>query len=289
MLLLTENHNYTVSELCDKVGISRRNLYYYLEFFRDCGFNVTKSGTCYKIDRDSPFFNHLFNRVSFTEEEAVLLRRALDSFEKGNPLTLSVRSKLARFYDFEILAGEELRGQTVQNIRTLYEAIKTKRQVVLMGYVSPHSRTERDRFVEPFLLMHNNNEVRCYEPASGMNKTFKLSRMQGVRLLDSEWAYEKKHRRMFTDVFMFSGEELLPVEMTLGTLAYNVLREEYPHAMRYVTGDGRGRHLLRMDVCSYAGIGRFVLGLYDDIEVAGGEGFRLYLDRKISHMAGRDA
>lgn len=288
ILLLTENHNYSVSELCDKIGISRRNLYYYLEFFRDCGFNVVKNGTFYKIDRDSPFFSHLFNRVSFTEEEAVLVRRALDKAEKGNPLTVSVKSKLARFYDFDILPDEELREQTVQNIRTLYDAIKTRHQVVLTGYASPHSKTVRDRFVEPFLLMHNNNEVRCYEPASGMNKTFKLSRMQGVRMLDSEWAYEKKHRQMFTDVFMFSGEELLPVEMSLGTLAYNVLKEEYPHASRYVTDDGHGRHLLHMDVCSYAGIGRFVLGLYDDIEVTGGEGFRQYLDRKIRRMAGLD-
>lgn len=287
MLLLTENHNYTVSELCDRVGISRRNLYYYLEFFRDCGFNVMKNGAYYKLDRNSPFFNHLFNRISFTEEEAVLVRRALDKAERGNPLTVSIKSKLARFYDLDILVDEGLREQTVQNLRALYDAIKTRRQVVLEGYASPHSQTTRDRFVEPFLLMNNNNEVRCYEPASGMNKTFKLSRMKGVRVLDSEWSCEACHRRMFTDVFMFSGEELLPVEMRLGPLAFNVLKEEYPHAAGYVADDGRGGGLLRMDVCSYAGIGRFVLGLFDDIEVLGGRGFIDYLRSKIDGMARR--
>lgn len=287
MLLLTENHNYTVGELCDRLGISRRNLYYYLEFFRDCGFNVVKSGSFYKLDRNSPFFNHLFNRISFTEEEAVLVRRALDKAERGNPLTVSIKSKLARFYDFDILVDEGLREQAVQNLRALYDAIKMKRQVVLAGYASPHSQTTRDRFVEPFLLMNNNNEVRCYEPASGMNKTFKLSRMQDVRVLDSGWAYEDMHRRMFTDVFMFSGEELLPVELRLGALACNVLKEEYPHASVFVADDGRGGGLLRMEVCSYAGIGRFVLGLFDDIEVLGGDGFKDYLRSKIRGMAGR--
>jgi hypothetical protein len=28
MILLTENHNYTVPDICDRIGISRRNLYY---------------------------------------------------------------------------------------------------------------------------------------------------------------------------------------------------------------------------------------------------------------------
>ena len=132
--------------------------------------------------------------------------------------------------------------------------------------------------------MNNNNEVRCYEPSSGMNKTFKVSRMQGVQVLDSEWAYADRHRRMYTDVFMFSGEELMPVELALGPLSYNILREEYPQAMPYVADGGGGRHTLRLDVCSYAGIGRFVLGLYDDIQVLGGDGFKQYLAAKIASM-----
>ena len=284
ILLLTENHIYTIDELCAKVGISRRNLYYYLEFFRDCGFKVYKRGNGYCIDRDSPFINHLVSRVSFTEEEAVLMRRLLDQTDRGNVLTANLKKKLDHFYDFEILDNYELREQSVRSIRALYDAIKLRRQVILKGYASPHSRTVRDRFVEPFLLMNNNNEVRCYEMASGMNKTFKISRMEGVLVLDSEWAYADRHRQMFTDVFMFSGEELMPVELVLGQLSYNILKEEYPQAKPYITDAGGGGRLLRLDVCSYAGIGRFVLGLYDDIQVLGGDGFKRYLDEKISRM-----
>lgn len=284
LLLLAENHNYTIEELCGKVGISRRNLYYYLEFFRDSGFKVEKRGAYYSIDRSSPFFDHLVSRISFTEEEAVLLRRMLDKAEHGNAIIANLKRKLKQFYDFDILADEQLREHAVQNIGPLYDAIKLQRQVILKGYSSPHSQTVRDRFVEPFLLLNNNNEVRCYEPSSGMNKTFKVSRMQGVQVLDSEWAYADRHRRMYTDVFMFSGEELMPVELTLGPLSYNILREEYPQAMPYVADGIDGRHTLRLDVCSYAGIGRFVLGLYDDIRVLGGDGFKQYLAAKIASM-----
>ena len=44
MLLLTENHRYEVDAICDRIGISRRMLYYYLESFRDWGFKVEKNG-----------------------------------------------------------------------------------------------------------------------------------------------------------------------------------------------------------------------------------------------------
>ena len=59
MLLLTENHRYDVDAICDRIGISRRMLYYYLESFRDWGFKVEKSGKVYSLDRESPFFKHL--------------------------------------------------------------------------------------------------------------------------------------------------------------------------------------------------------------------------------------
>ena len=284
ILLLTENHVYTIDELCAKVGISRRNLYYYLEFFRDCGFKLYKRGNGYCIDRDSPFINSLVSRVSFTEDEAVLMNRLLDRADSGNVIAANLKKKLARFYDLDILDNAELREQSVRSVRALYDAIKLRRQAVLLGYASPHSRTVRDRFVEPFLLMNNNNEVRCYEPASGLNKTFKVSRMQGVEVLGTEWEHEGQHRRMFTDVFMFSGELLMPVELVLGELSYNVMKEEYPQAIPHIADDDRGRHLLRLDVCSYAGIGRFVLGLLDDIEVLGGDGFKDYLKTKVEKM-----
>lgn len=109
--------------------------------------------------------------------------------------------------------------------------------------------------------------------------------MQEVELLDTEWAYKDRHQQMYTDVFMFSGEKMMPVSMLLGQLSYNVFREEYPAAEANMTTCGDGRHRLDLPVCSYAGIGRFVLGLFDDIEVLGDEGFIAYLQQKVAAMA----
>jgi len=282
--LLTENRSYTIKQLCDKLGMSRRNFYYYVEFFRDSGFKIYKHGDFYCIDRTSPFFGRITERISLNEEEAVLIRRLLDKTGKNNALVTNLKKKLERFYDFDILTNDELREQTVQNISVIYEAIKFKRQVMLRGYISPHSRTTKDRLVEPFLLMNGNNEVRCYEPLSQMNKTFKMSRAGSVELLDTQWVYEKKHRDMFTDIFMFSGEERMPVTLILGELSYNLLREEYPHAEKFIRENGDGRYRLEMDVCSYTGIGRFVLGLFEDIEVVGNDTFKRYLAEKAEKL-----
>ena len=229
MLLLTENHRYDVDTLCERAGISRRMLYYYLESFRDWGFKVEKNGRIYSLDRESPFFKHLFETINFTEEEALTMLSILNKVEDNNAIVERLRRKLDRFYDLNILANPQLREQAAHHVGVLYDAIKCHRLVKIEGYSSPHSKSCTDRVVEPFLMMNNNNDVRCYELSSKMNKTFKVSRMGNVVLLDLEWGNEAKHRQMFTDLFMFSGDERLPVRLKLDRLAYSLMIEEYPN------------------------------------------------------------
>ncbi|MCI5815305.1 MAG: WYL domain-containing protein [Prevotella sp.] len=284
LLLMTENHDYTAAQLCDRLGISLRNLYYYLDFFRDAGFRVIKSGTCYRLDRHSPFFRKLHERIDFTEQEAILLRRLTDGADETNPLVESIRRKLDKFYDLRILTDVKYQERISRCVSRLYEAIKYKRIVKLCGYSSPHSRSVTDRLVEPFLFMNDNMDVRCYEISTGMNKTFKVSRMADVQLVDMLWSHESQHRQVYTDAFMFSGEDTYPVSLVLGQLSANLLGEEVPRAATHLTPNGDGRQRLQLDVCSYVGIGRFVLGLYDDIEVLGDDGFRQYLRERIARM-----
>lgn len=285
LCLLAENNCYTVEDVCRRMGISRRNLYYYIEFFKDAGFDVYKRSGCYCISRDSAFFAHLIERISFTEDEAMVLRDLLNKTEQDNALIANMKKKLDRFYDFGILSAGEVNSRAVENIRSLYDAIKLRRQVILRNYGSPHSRSTRDRLVEPFMLMNNNNEVRCFEPASDMNKTFKVSRMQGVEILDTEWNHTARHRQMYTDVFNFTGEERHRVTVTLGQLSHSLLTEEYPHTVKYISTLPDGRRRFSADLCSYAAIGRFVLGLYEDVTVEGDSGFMKYIAEKVKRMS----
>ena len=277
LLLLTENRHYDVETLCRRLAISRRMFYYYLESFRDWGFIVEKSGRCYSIDRESPYLKRLFETINFTEEEALTLLSILNKVGEENALAQRVRYKLNRFYDFHILDNPALRERVAHCVSVLYDAIKRKRVVKIMDYASPHSDTVSDRVVEPFLLLNDNNDVRCHELSSGQNKTFKLSRMRDVIMLDLSWSHEARHKQVFTDIFMFSGEERFPVAVRLDRLAYQVFVEEYPRATHAVTPEDSAHYVLRTEVVSYRGIGRFVLGLYDHVEVLGDEGFQAYV------------
>ncbi len=285
ILLMTENRTYTVAQMCERVGISPRTLYYYIEFFKDYGFIVEKHGKCYSIDKDSPFFQKLFKSVRFTEDEAIAMRRLLDRADDSSIQLRHLRSKLDKLYDLDILSDTALRERDAQNISALYQAIKMKKMVVLHRYSSPHSNSVAGRVVEPFHFLNRNNEVRCYEVSSGMNKTFKVSRMESVEILDDGWRHEDLHCQLYTDIFMFSAEHTVTVELRLGRLSCNLMLEEYPEAAAGITPCGDGLHWnLRLDVCSYAGIGRFVLGLSDDISVLGDAGFRAYLRDKVAGM-----
>ena len=287
ILLMTENRSHTVQQLCDRLNISRRNLYYYLDFLRDTGFVVEKHGTTYRIDKSSPFFTKLFRKVHFTEDEAIAMRRLLEQSGAHSAQIEHLKHKLDTLYDLNILADDERREQQALNLSVIYDAIKYKRCVALRRYSSPHSNSVSDRIVEPFMLLNGNNEVRCYEITTATNKTFKLSRVQDVKILDLFWQYEKYHREMMTDIFMFSSESQELVKLRLGRLSASLLREEYPQSERYIEPDGDDHWLVELPVSSFKGIGRFVLGLMEDIDVLENDDFKDYLRQKIQTMKQR--
>ena len=119
---------------------------------------------------------------------------------------------------------------------------------------------------------------------SQKNKTFKISRAQSVKLLDLNWSNEKQHKQVSRDIFHFSGEERKPICLRLGKLATNLLIEEYPESIAELERYDDGTSRLRTEVCSFIGVGRFVIGLADDIEVEQSEEFKNYLKTIAEHL-----
>ena len=130
LLALSQNKSLTVDELSRRFGLSRRSLYYYLDFYRDCGFIVEKQGPYYRIDRESPFFKQLIARISFSEEEAIAIMRILNKVEE-DALVRNIKRKLGRFYDFDIQNDSQFAEQQARNVSMLCQAIKLKRLAVL--------------------------------------------------------------------------------------------------------------------------------------------------------------
>lgn len=284
LLMLTQHRNLTVDDVSRQLSMSRRSIYRYIDSFKQMGFIVVKEGPRYHIDPESPFFKQITSYIHFTEDEAMTINQVLNSVYDNSPQVRHLREKLSSLYDYKVLSKHGVDEHIAQNLAALFEAVKTERMVVLRDYASPNSAQTSDRIVEPYLFVSENSEVRCYEIKTGQNKTFKLSRIRKVEPLDLLWSHKNEHAEYFTDLFHFSGEERFPVTLILGQLSMSLLVEEYPGASALLEQQEDGRFLLKTEVCNYKGIGRFVMGLIDDIEVVDSPEFVDYLRGKAKDL-----
>ena len=286
MMMLTANSRYSVEELADRLETSPRTIYRYIDTFKEAGFLISKKGDCFRIDKKSKYFKDISQLVHFTEEEAYILNSAIESIDPTNSIKQNLKAKLASVYDFKMLAECVVKGENARNVNSLIEAIENKKQVVLKNYTSGHSKKVSDRVIEPLSFTTNYIQVWGYEVSSGLNKLFKLSRIGSVEVLDKEWEFEDKHKEGLMDLFRINSFEQIPVKLKLGLRASSLLVEEYPLAEKYLSAvpEDNTHFILDTYVCGYEGIGRFILGLLDDIEILEGEGLKNYLREKIRQI-----
>lgn len=288
MKLMTGNVNYTVEDLAERLDTSYRSIYRYIDTFKSAGFVVHKlEGGIYKLGKESRYFKDISQLVHFTDEEAHIVNQLIEGLDDTNMLKQNLRKKLTTVYNCTAMASSIVKGRNAQNVNRLQEAIEGRRQVVLVDYASAHAGVARNRVVEPFGFTTNYVQAWCYEPESAMNKLFKVTRIGSVEVLDQEWQHEEHHERGYIDVFRMTGFEQHRVCLKLGMLARNLLIEEYPLAERDITPAEGGEWMFDTHVCNYVGVGRFVMGLLDDIEIVASPEFEAYIDNLIGQYSSR--
>jgi predicted DNA-binding transcriptional regulator YafY len=205
--------------------------------------------------------------IHFTEEEAFILRSAIESIDENNLLKQNLKKKLYTVYNYNILAETIVSGKNGRNVGQLVQAIENKKRVVLKNYSSAHGNDIRDREVEAYAFTTNYVQVWCYCPEENKNKLFKISRIGSVEILPEAWQYEANHQSGYIDVFRMNSNETKPVKLKLGLRAASLLTEEFPLASKYLNKLSDNEWIFESEVCSYDGVGRFVMGLLDDIEI----------------------
>lgn len=284
LLVMLQNKYLRIEQLCERTGLPPRTVYRYIDHFSQVGLKIRKERTLYSIDPSSPFLNSLTGRIHLTQEEAVFVRHLLDGVREQSPQLRSLKEKVASLTDQYILQPSEVDNLEAAKLHILYKAVKEHGVVKLCNYFSHHSGKTEDRLVEPFQFLANNTEIRAYEISSKKCKTYKISRAENVEAVNLKWSYEAFHEPTETDLFHFSGVAREEVQLILGLFAKNVLLEEYPSAKQFLSETSDHRHLLHARVCNFKGVGRFVLGLLDDIEVVGNDNFRKYLKDKLENL-----
>ena len=276
MKMLTANTEYTIDDLAERLMMSRRTVYRYIDTFREAGFVIKKSGEHIRLDKESPHFKDISQLIHFTEEEAVILKSAIENIDDDNLLKQNLKRKLYSVYDNRTLADTIVKGRLSGIVHNLVGAIAEKRQVVLQAYRSARGAAVRDRRVEPFAFTTNYVNIWCYDTEDGLCKLFKTSRIGAVLPLGDEWAHEAEHREGFMDVFRMNGHDRHRIRLRLGMLAHNLLVEEYPLAERDLAPDGES-HWLETEVAGFAGVARFVAGLLDDVEIVDSPELKRYV------------
>ena len=283
--LLIDGDSHTTDEMCRILGTTRRNLYYYLSFLRDYGFELVRTkGGKYYIGPHSPFFQNVARSVDFTRQEVNYLFSLLAGVAEKDAMHHKIKRKLERYYGLDTFTDDDTRLKVSRNAELMNKAMEQKKIVIIKDYSSPHSKTVSTRVVEPFMFLNEQADVRCYELGSKTNKTFKLSRMGSVEVTDTDWGFEDRHRQLFTDMFLFSGEERHRVVLRMGILSHSIMLEEYPQSEKCFTQHDSEHWIFDAEVASFLGVGRFVLGLFSDIEIIGDEGFVEYIRKEVNSM-----
>ena len=284
MKMLTANNSLTVDEIAAKLAISQRSVYRYIDTFRAAGFVIKKTDNFIKLDKSSPYFKDISELIHFSEEEAFILKSAIENIDENNLLKQNLKKKLYTVYNYNILAETIVSGKNGKNVQQLVDAIENKRSVLLRNYSSAHGNDIRDRFVEAYAFTTNYVQVWCYCPEENTNKLFKVSRIGSVEVLPESWQHESSHQSGCIDIFRMNSCDIKPIKLKLGLRSANLLQEEFPLASKYLSKLSDNEWILETNVCSYDGVGRFVMGLLDDIEIVDSPEFFHYIQNLIKNF-----
>ena len=285
LLMLHCKYGRTLQELTEEFNISERTVYRYMQTIRNAGFVIERNESMgrnyYRIDKNLSNYRDISELLHFTKEEAYILSRAIHSIDQENEIKNNLVKKLYSLYDFDRVAVPIIKKEHSRHIHILSQAINNKRQVVLKNYRSSNSNVISDRFIEPLGFTTNFICVWGYEMKDSMNKLFKTSRIEHVELSENSWQYEDNHQMGYIDVFRISSYEKIPVKLGLSLMAKNLLTEEYPLSEQYITKIENNRYVFESEVASLEGVGRFALGLLDEVTIHRPERLKAYLRKKI--------
>jgi len=320
-LLAGSRRGYTVDELADKLAVSRRTVYRDLIIYGQCGFEVVTHPVTHRLRIGNP--GETAEKIGFDVDEARLLEEALLGLADG-PVHADLLDKVRSMGGSAQTLGNYRTQQAGLHYRRLSQAIRDRVQVVLFDYNAPSSHSISNRLVEPYGFSPTLDTLFAFEPASRRNKSYKLVRIGQVRPERMPWQFAHLHVTPKTDAFGMPMSENCPeVHLRLGQLSGSLLREEHPAAAIYLTNiepvahtpvegaqqtsvarppvgglggtpgsanpsagvpAGEWVYELRLRVADYRGIGRFVLGLVDDIGVIGPPDFLEYLRTRVGSL-----
>lgn len=278
IIAVLKSGHWSIKQLSERFDTSERTIYRYINLLEEVDFLIEK-------DFDNRYFIVTSEddptQAQFSMEETKLIKKLIQSGASDNPLKNLLLKKLSLNSEIDSVPRLFVKARIGKFVDELAAAIKNKKQVVLKNYHSANSNEIRDRLVEPIHFGDNYQSVMALDTADKVCKQFKLDRIGEIVEMDKSYAFESLHQKNQTDIFGFSGDASTWITLHLTMRAYLLLREEFPLSVSYIQKQEQD-YVFNGPVASFEGAGRFVLGLMDEIKVKGPEGFKTFLQNKIS-------
>ena len=285
LIYLSSGLRYSLSEIADRFQVSDRTVFRDIKDLREIGFIIPEPNDGrYYVDKNTPYFREISELLHFSKEEAVILQNAIHGVSDENLLKRNLIRKLYALYDFDRVADTIVKPQYSANIHELIKAIKYRNKVILRGYFSANSGQMKDRIVEPFDFTTNYVATWAYDMKDSCCKTFKNARISSVQLLPEPWENERKHRALPIDVFRISSDKEIPVKLKLSMRAAELLKEEYPLSEEFIKPLTDEKFMFEAKVAGFEGVGRFVMGLCDEIDVEYPQSLKEFIQNKAKNI-----
>jgi predicted DNA-binding transcriptional regulator YafY len=273
------------SEIARDFEVSERTIERHFILLQDLGFEITKHQNRLRIENIEKRKLQHEDMIVFSLEEAAAIRDALLSCANTGPLQKSLLDKLYALTELDELSETIYKQSVSRNINTLRTAIKARQQVLLKNYHAVSQSKAKDYLIEPFRFYSYYSYIVAYDVKDKKVKQFKTERITHAEINGIDWQYEKLHENYGVDVFGMTGGEKIKVKLKLEKRARLLLEEEFPGATLGLRRD-KGIDYFEGEVYSLKGIGRFAMGLLDDVEIIEPVELQAYVKEKIKKYLG---
>jgi predicted DNA-binding transcriptional regulator YafY len=281
IIAVLKTGRWTIKSLADRFDTSERTIYRYIKLLEEIELLIEK-------DFDGKYFIHSsqdeLGTSEFTLEEMKLIKKLIQTEVDNNPLKELLLKKLSLNSELDKVPNLIVHARRGKLVEQLSQAIKDKKQLVLRNYHSANSSEITDRLVESIGFGDNYQTVVALDTKDKQTKQFKIDRIGEIVETGNDFKFESQHQKAATDIFGMTGGKSTWITLNLRMRSFLLLREEHPLALPYIEKSDEGHYKFHGPVSNLDGIGRFVMGLLDEIEVIGPPEFTQYIKSKISKM-----
>lgn len=169
------------------------------------------------------------------------------------------------------------------HIQAVKRAIKFEKQIKL-SYQSGKNLFATERLLEPVKVLDTKFMV-AFDTKSESNKIYAFERIDGqIEITSNDMQHKVHHKNLSADIFgMYTGK-VYRVQLLLKPRAYLLLREEYPRSILHTNRSEDQTYPWKYDdqVFGLEGIGRFVLGLLDEVKIIDSPNLTSYVKNKVA-------